>query len=139
MRLSISASVAGVGGVIPVDQAFRERRPAEFQIGQVAVLQMLRHRVVERQLGRYHPEVRLCVATWNIIQVYSYSTAPGGSASSKTPMWRQDAMSGSRTPAYADGGRTVNPYSDGNRTAYGGTSGSGGVRRLIISFTLQIF
>lgn len=36
-------------------------------------------------------------------------------------------MSGSRTPAYADGGRTVNPYSDGNRTAYGGTSGSGGV------------
>lgn len=36
-------------------------------------------------------------------------------------------MSGSRTPAYADGGRTVNPYSDGSRTAYGGTSGSGGV------------
>lgn len=41
-------------------------------------------------------------------------------------------MSGSRTPAYADGGRTVNPYSDGNRTAYGGTSGSGGVRQLMI-------
>lgn len=41
-------------------------------------------------------------------------------------------MSGSRTPAYADGGRTVNPYSDGNRTAYGGTSGSGGVRLLMI-------
>lgn len=44
-------------------------------------------------------------------------------------MWRQDAMSGNRTPAYggADGGRTVNPYADGNRTAYGGTTASGGV------------
>lgn len=62
MRLSISASVAGVEGVIPVDQAFRERRPAEFQIGLVAVLQMLLHRVVERQLGNFHPEVRLSVA-----------------------------------------------------------------------------
>lgn len=30
-------------------------------------------------------------------------------------------MSGSRTPAYGggDGGRTVNPYADGSRTAYG--------------------
>lgn len=44
-------------------------------------------------------------------------------------MWRQDAMSGNRTPAYggADGARTVNPYADGNRTAYGGTTASGGV------------
>lgn len=62
MSLSISASVAGVEGVIPVDQVFRERRPAEFQIGQVAVLQMLRHRVVERQLGNFRPEVRPCFA-----------------------------------------------------------------------------
>jgi hypothetical protein len=45
-------------------------------------------------------------------------------------MWRQDATAGSRTPAYGggDGGRTVNPYADGNRTAYGGAIGSGGVR-----------
>ncbi|MCJ1464312.1 transcription elongation factor spt5 [Pseudocyphellaria aurata] len=52
----------------------------------------------------------------------------GGSSSSRTPMWRQDGMSGNRTPAYggADGGRTVNPYADGNRTAYGGTAASGG-------------
>lgn len=44
-------------------------------------------------------------------------------------MWRQDGMSGNRTPAYggADGGRTVNPYADGNRTAYGGATASGGV------------
>lgn len=36
-------------------------------------------------------------------------------------MWRPDAMSGSRTPAYGgnDGGRTVNPYTEGSRTAYG--------------------
>lgn len=47
-------------------------------------------------------------------------------------MWRQDAMSGNRTPAYggADGGRTVNPYAEGSRTAYGGTTGSGGVSLL---------
>lgn len=47
-------------------------------------------------------------------------------------MWRQDAMSGNRTPAYggADGARTVNPYADGNRTAYGGTAASGGVSLL---------
>ena len=34
-------------------------------------------------------------------------------------------MAGSRTPAYApaDGSRTVNPYNDGSRTAYGGGGG----------------
>lgn len=34
-------------------------------------------------------------------------------------------MSGGRTPAWgaADGGRTVNPYTDGSRTAYGGAPG----------------
>jgi transcription elongation factor len=54
----------------------------------------------------------------------------GGNSSSRTPMWRQDGMSGGRTPAYSggDGSRTVNPYADGNRTAYGGATGSGGVR-----------
>ena len=42
------------------------------------------------------------------------------------PAWKSDAISGSRTPAYgADGARTVNPYTEGNRTAYGG---AGGVR-----------
>lgn len=58
-------------------------------------------------------------------------------------MWRQDAMSGNRTPAYggAEGGRTVNPYADGNRTAYGGTTASGGVSLLPLgrSFRRLIF
>ena len=38
------------------------------------------------------------------------------------PAWQQSNTTGSRTPAYApaDGSRTVNPYSDGSRTAYGG-------------------
>lgn len=61
----------------------------------------------------------------------------GSSSSSRTPMWRPDAMSGNRTPAGsrtpagnrtpayggADGGRTVNPYTDGSRTTYGDASG----------------
>ncbi|KAL8997939.1 MAG: hypothetical protein Q9169_002932 [Polycauliona sp. 2 TL-2023] len=46
----------------------------------------------------------------------------GASSSGRTPAWQQSAMSGGRTPAWgaADGGRTVNPYTDGSRTAYGG-------------------
>ena len=72
----------------------------------------------------------------------NYFKAPawnGGASSSRTPMWRQDAMSGNRTPAYggADGGRTVNPYADGNRTAYGGTAASGGVSFLPTSRGLR--
>ncbi|RGP81620.1 transcription elongation factor spt5 [Fusarium longipes] len=39
-------------------------------------------------------------------------------ASGRTPAWKAQDMSGARTPAWADGSRTVNPY-DGNRTAYG--------------------
>ncbi|KEY65701.1 hypothetical protein S7711_07528 [Stachybotrys chartarum IBT 7711] len=46
----------------------------------------------------------------------SQTPAHGG----RTPAWKaQDT--GSRTPAWADGSRTVNPY-DGSRTAYGGGS-----------------
>lgn len=42
----------------------------------------------------------------------------------KAPAWKSDSFAGSRTPAYgADGGRTVNPYLDGSRTAYGGAGG----------------
>lgn len=43
----------------------------------------------------------------------------------RTPAWSSSAAAGSRTPAWGDGSRTVNPY-DGSRTAYGnyGSSGS---------------
>lgn len=54
------------------------------------------------------------------------SIAPAWSgSSSRTPMWRPDGMSGGRTPAYGggEGGRTVNPYADGSRTAYGDVFG----------------
>ncbi|KAL9038058.1 MAG: hypothetical protein Q9180_003364 [Flavoplaca navasiana] len=49
----------------------------------------------------------------------------GAGSSARTPAWQQSAMSGGRTPAWgaADGGRTVNPYTDGSRTAYGGAPG----------------
>lgn len=44
---------------------------------------------------------------------------------SHTPSWsRNTDVSGSRTPAWGDGSRTVNPY-DGSRTAYGGAGGGG--------------
>ncbi|KAI4252138.1 MAG: hypothetical protein LQ352_004445 [Teloschistes flavicans] len=51
----------------------------------------------------------------------------GASSSARTPAWQQSGMSGGRTPAWgaADGGRTVNPYSDGSRTAYGGGMSGG--------------
>ncbi|KUI70356.1 Transcription elongation factor spt5 [Cytospora mali] len=39
----------------------------------------------------------------------------------RTPAWSQGPASGSRTPAWGDGSRTVNPY-DGSRTAYGSGS-----------------
>jgi len=43
------------------------------------------------------------------------------------PAWKAGRESASaRTPAYADGSRTVNPYSDGSRTAYGGATSYGG-------------
>ncbi|KJZ75404.1 Transcription elongation factor SPT5 [Hirsutella minnesotensis 3608] len=48
----------------------------------------------------------------------SRTPAAGGG---RTPAWKAQDYSGSRTPAWADGSRTVNPY-DGNRTAYGSGS-----------------
>ncbi|KAI9815987.1 MAG: transcription elongation factor spt5 [Pycnora praestabilis] len=44
-----------------------------------------------------------------------------GGSGGRTPAWKQDSFGG-RTPAYGanDGARTVNPYADGSRTAYGG-------------------
>lgn len=47
----------------------------------------------------------------------SRTPAAGG----RTPAWKGQDYSGSRTPAWADGSRTVNPY-DGSRTAYGSGS-----------------
>ncbi|KAK2608529.1 transcription elongation factor spt5 [Conoideocrella luteorostrata] len=47
----------------------------------------------------------------------SRTPAAGG----RTPSWKAQDYSGSRTPAWADGSRTVNPY-DGSRTAYGSGS-----------------
>ncbi|GAO19920.1 hypothetical protein UVI_02030350 [Ustilaginoidea virens] len=47
----------------------------------------------------------------------SRTPAVGG----RTPAWKAQDYSGSRTPAWADGSRTVNPY-DGSRTAYGSGS-----------------
>ncbi|KAL8762491.1 MAG: hypothetical protein Q9184_001526 [Pyrenodesmia sp. 2 TL-2023] len=46
----------------------------------------------------------------------------GGASSARTPAWQSSGMAGNKTPAWgaADGGRTVNPYTDGSRTAYGG-------------------
>lgn len=51
--------------------------------------------------------------------------APAWSGSlARTPMWRPNAVPGNQTPAYTgDGGRTVNPYTDGSRTAYGDVFG----------------
>ncbi|KAL8687807.1 MAG: hypothetical protein Q9218_006124 [Villophora microphyllina] len=51
----------------------------------------------------------------------------GASSSARTPAWQQSGMSGGRTPAWgaADGSRTVNPYTDGSRTAYGGGMSGG--------------
>ncbi|KAI4204757.1 MAG: hypothetical protein LQ348_001232 [Seirophora lacunosa] len=59
---------------------------------------------------------------------WSGATAGVTASSSRTPAWQSNGMSGSKTPAWgaADGGRTVNPYNDGNRTAYGG--GASGAR-----------
>jgi transcription elongation factor SPT5 len=48
-------------------------------------------------------------------------------AVARTPAWSRD-VAGSRTPAWGEGSRTVNPY-DGNRTAYGGATAYGGGSR----------
>ncbi|GJN74671.1 transcription elongation factor spt5 [Purpureocillium lilacinum] len=47
--------------------------------------------------------------------------SPPAAAGGRTPAWKAQDYSGSRTPAWADGSRTVNPY-DGSRTAYGSGS-----------------
>ncbi|KAK3346595.1 hypothetical protein B0T25DRAFT_520975 [Lasiosphaeria hispida] len=50
-------------------------------------------------------------------------------SSARTPAWsRNPDTSGSRTPAWGDGSRTVNPY-DGSRTSYGGATSYGGGSR----------
>ncbi|KAL8826040.1 MAG: hypothetical protein Q9170_007562 [Blastenia crenularia] len=65
---------------------------------------------------------------WGASRTPAWSGAAAAS-SARTPAWQQNpnAMAGNRTPAWgaADGSRTVNPYTDGSRTAYGGgVSGS---------------
>ncbi|KAI4250157.1 MAG: hypothetical protein L6R40_000329 [Gallowayella cf. fulva] len=57
----------------------------------------------------------------------AWGAAARTASSARTPAWQQNAMSGGRTPAWgaADGGRTVNPYTDGSRTAYGGAPSGG--------------
>lgn len=51
-------------------------------------------------------------------RVPAWGSRTPAAASGRTPAWKGQDYSGSRTPAWADGSRTVNPY-DGNRTAYG--------------------
>ncbi|KAM5368841.1 hypothetical protein ACJA88_010781 [Fusarium oxysporum] len=51
-------------------------------------------------------------------RVPAWGSRTPAAASGRTPAWKAPDMSGARTPAWADGSRTVNPY-DGNRTAYG--------------------
>ena len=124
-----------------VEVFFKQHSMAENPTGQVAVLQLLRLKEVEHRLGGLLPGVSQWFEKYHLYACSRF-IAPawsGGASSSRTPMWRQDAMSGNRTPAYggADGGRTVNPYAEGSRTAYGGTTGSGGVSPLRISLVFS--
>lgn len=59
---------------------------------------------------------RMCMRN-QFLMLYVLAPAITGG---RTPAWKGQDYSGSRTPAWADGSRTVNPY-DGNRTAYGGS------------------
>ncbi|OAA73417.1 transcription initiation protein spt5 [Cordyceps fumosorosea ARSEF 2679] len=54
-------------------------------------------------------------------RVPAWGSRTPAAASGRTPAWKGQDYSGSRTPAWADGSRTVNPY-DGSRTAYGAGS-----------------
>ncbi|KND93725.1 Transcription elongation factor SPT5, partial [Tolypocladium ophioglossoides CBS 100239] len=54
-------------------------------------------------------------------RVPAWGSRTPAAASGRTPAWKAQDYSGSRTPAWADGSRTVNPY-DGSRTAYGSGS-----------------
>ncbi|PHH65375.1 hypothetical protein CDD81_2479 [Ophiocordyceps australis] len=56
-------------------------------------------------------------------RVPAWGSRTPAAAGGRTPVWKAQDYGGSRTPAWADGSRTVNPY-DGNRTAYGSGSGS---------------
>lgn len=143
-RLILAAPLLSSPESNVVEGFYQEHSLAENPIGRVAVPQLLRLKEVERQHGVLLPGV----SRWfkrDYACAYSHFIAPawsGGASSSRTPMWRQDAMSGNRTPAYgnADGGRTVNPYAEGSRTAYGGTTGSGGVSlfRVSVDFSYPI-
>ena len=100
--------------------------PLKFRTGRAAALLRPLQRVDARLVGGQPREV--CTYYQIFPRVYAHDcTAPawsGGGPSGRTPTWKQDAISGGRTPAYgADGGRTVNPYADGSRTAYGGAGG----------------
>ncbi|KAL8934424.1 MAG: hypothetical protein Q9211_005232 [Gyalolechia sp. 1 TL-2023] len=59
---------------------------------------------------------------WGASAARTPAWSGAAASSARTPAWQQNAMAGSRTPAWgaADGSRTVNPYTDGNRTSYGG-------------------
>ncbi|KAM3562186.1 hypothetical protein ARSEF4850_002870 [Beauveria asiatica] len=54
-------------------------------------------------------------------RVPAWGSRTPAAAGGRTPAWKGQDYSGSRTPAWADGSRTVNPY-DGSRTAYGSGS-----------------
>lgn len=54
-------------------------------------------------------------------RVPAWGSRTPAASSGRTPAWKGQDYSGSRTPAWADGSRTVNPY-DGSRTAYGAGS-----------------
>jgi len=59
----------------------------------------------------------------------------GAASGARTPGWGGGGggMSGGRTPGWSanDGSRTVNPYADGNRTAYGGAGNVSTVRLIL--------
>ncbi|EQK99437.1 transcription initiation protein spt5 [Ophiocordyceps sinensis CO18] len=57
----------------------------------------------------------------NSDRVPAWGSRTPTAANGRTPAWKAQDYSGSRTPAWADGSRTVNPY-DGSRTAYGSGS-----------------
>lgn len=64
---------------------------------------------------------------WGASAARTPAWSGAAASSARTPAWQQNTMAGSRTPAWgaADGSRTVNPYTDGNRTSYGGGQSGG--------------
>ncbi|KAF1990260.1 transcription elongation factor Spt5 [Aulographum hederae CBS 113979] len=61
----------------------------------------------------------------------SGSRTPAAAAGGRTPApaWGRSGGDGGKTPAWGqgDGSRTVNPYTDGSRTSYGGSGGAANV------------